>query len=263
MKKRLLIAAAFAIIICQFFYAPSGRLASSEAQTLDEQKSSSAIAGLANGTAAPACCLPPGAAGATVPDASAAEGTGSEQPLRLAQDPDPVFGLRAPQAFLRSSVSGDAEQILRQPVPESQIGAEGGVTSPQPKATFRLAPAAQNRRLKINHGGLAILQIGDSHTAADFFTGEVRRYVQARYGNGGPGYVEAGRPHPGSATGTGDRLAERPPPLRFRRDLQVGGRRHRQSVAKDRLGSTLSRGARHFHQTFAAAPLVTGLIEPV
>jgi len=42
-----------------------------------------------------------------------------------------------------------------------------------------------------------ILQIGDSHTAADFFTGEARRILQARFGNGGPGYVEAGRPHKG------------------------------------------------------------------
>jgi lysophospholipase L1-like esterase len=46
-------------------------------------------------------------------------------------------------------------------------------------------------------GGLTILQIGDSHTAADYFTGEIRRLLQRRFGNGGPGYVEVGRPHPG------------------------------------------------------------------
>jgi len=46
-------------------------------------------------------------------------------------------------------------------------------------------------------GNLRILQIGDSHTAADFFTGEARRVLQARFGNGGPGYIEAGRPHAG------------------------------------------------------------------
>src|SRR5215469_17361924 len=44
---------------------------------------------------------------------------------------------------------------------------------------------------------LSILQIGDSHTAADYFTGEVRRILQARYGNGGPGYLPFGKPHPG------------------------------------------------------------------
>jgi lysophospholipase L1-like esterase len=45
--------------------------------------------------------------------------------------------------------------------------------------------------------GLAILQIGDSHTAADYFTGEVRRILQERFGDGGPGYLVVGTPHPG------------------------------------------------------------------
>lgn len=45
--------------------------------------------------------------------------------------------------------------------------------------------------------GLVILQIGDSHTSADFFSGEVRRLLQQRYGNGGVGYLTAGRPHIG------------------------------------------------------------------
>ncbi len=45
--------------------------------------------------------------------------------------------------------------------------------------------------------GLTILQIGDSHTAADFMTGELRRQLQAKYGDGGAGYMTAGRPHIG------------------------------------------------------------------
>jgi lysophospholipase L1-like esterase len=45
--------------------------------------------------------------------------------------------------------------------------------------------------------GLVVLQIGDSHTAADFFSGEVRRRLQQRYGNGGVGYITAGKPHAG------------------------------------------------------------------
>ncbi|HRF07345.1 MAG TPA: GDSL-type esterase/lipase family protein [Xanthobacteraceae bacterium] len=44
---------------------------------------------------------------------------------------------------------------------------------------------------------ITILQIGDSHTAADFLTGELRRQLQARYGDGGAGYMSAGRPHMG------------------------------------------------------------------
>jgi hypothetical protein len=42
--------------------------------------------------------------------------------------------------------------------------------------------------------GLAILQIGDSHTAADYFTGEVRRILQARFGDGGRAIWSSERP---------------------------------------------------------------------
>ena len=45
-----------------------------------------------------------------------------------------------------------------------------------------------------------ILQIGDSHTSADFLTGELRRRLQARYGNGRAGYMTAGQPHIGVRT---------------------------------------------------------------
>ena len=49
--------------------------------------------------------------------------------------------------------------------------------------------------------GLVILQISDSHTAADYFTGELRQKLQARYGNGGVGYLDAGKPHIGVRSG--------------------------------------------------------------
>jgi lysophospholipase L1-like esterase len=57
------------------------------------------------------------------------------------------------------------------------------------------APKTQGQR------GLVILQIGDSHTAADYFTGELRQKLQARYGNGGVGYLDAGKPHIGVRSG--------------------------------------------------------------
>lgn len=50
--------------------------------------------------------------------------------------------------------------------------------------------------------GLVILQIGDSHTAADYFTGELRRKLQARFGDGGVGYIDAGKPTVGVRSGT-------------------------------------------------------------
>jgi len=67
-------------------------------------------------------------------------------------------------------------------------------SGPNARATFRVASTAPGR---LGTGGLTILQFGDSHTAADFFTGEVRRLLQERYGDGGPGYINAGKPRAG------------------------------------------------------------------
>ena len=63
-----------------------------------------------------------------------------------------------------------------------------------PRAVFNLPASVPG---EARHGGLAILQIGDSHTAADFFSGEVRQLLQAKFGDGGIGYLNAGKPHPG------------------------------------------------------------------
>ncbi len=44
---------------------------------------------------------------------------------------------------------------------------------------------------------LRVLQFGDSHTAADMFTGEARSVFQDQFGNGGIGYSYAGHPFAG------------------------------------------------------------------
>lgn len=44
---------------------------------------------------------------------------------------------------------------------------------------------------------LRIVQFGDSHTAADEWTGELRALFQCRFGDGGAGFSFAGRPFPG------------------------------------------------------------------
>lgn len=46
-------------------------------------------------------------------------------------------------------------------------------------------------------GPLRILQYGDSHTAADEWTGEMRARLQEKFGDGGSGYSFAGRPYDG------------------------------------------------------------------
>ncbi len=44
---------------------------------------------------------------------------------------------------------------------------------------------------------LRVLQYGDSHTAADMFTGEARRVFQGQFGNGGVGFSYPGHPFAG------------------------------------------------------------------
>jgi lysophospholipase L1-like esterase len=57
----------------------------------------------------------------------------------------------------------------------------------------------QLRRTKSGEatGTLSILHYGDSHTAADEWTGSVRALLQAQFGDGGGGYSLAGRPFRG------------------------------------------------------------------
>jgi lysophospholipase L1-like esterase len=74
---------------------------------------------------------------------------------------------------------------------------------PSVVAALSQKPQSQARR----PGGagqrpLTLLQLGDSHTSADFLTGEIRRRLQETYGNGGSGYVTAGRPHVGVLSST-------------------------------------------------------------
>jgi lysophospholipase L1-like esterase len=72
---------------------------------------------------------------------------------------------------------------------EEEESADPVIVTPRPGKD-----AAASRR------GITILQIGDSHTSADFLTGELRRRLQARYGRGAPGYITAGKPHIGVRT---------------------------------------------------------------
>jgi lysophospholipase L1-like esterase len=63
-------------------------------------------------------------------------------------------------------------------------------------------PNADDAATKTNARAITILHLGDSHTSADFLTGELRRRLQKIYGDGGSGYVTAGRPHIGVLSST-------------------------------------------------------------
>jgi hypothetical protein len=92
------------------------------------------------------------------------------------------------------------------PAPDSAAAAPAPATPPVVEVStlpLKSSTSAPGNSTANTQGqrGLVILQIGDSHTAADYFTAELRQKLQARYGNGGVGYLDAGKPHIGVRSG--------------------------------------------------------------
>jgi lysophospholipase L1-like esterase len=85
--------------------------------------------------------------------------------------------------------------------PDPSAEAKAGSAEPIPVAVS-LADLDGMAPTVATKDGLAILHIGDSHTSADFFTGELRQRLQQRYGKGGTGYMTSGRPHIGVRSST-------------------------------------------------------------
>jgi lysophospholipase L1-like esterase len=56
----------------------------------------------------------------------------------------------------------------------------------------RLDAALAALETKTRHENVRIVWYGDSHTAADYLTGAVRRRLEARFGSGGPGFIRVG-----------------------------------------------------------------------
>jgi lysophospholipase L1-like esterase len=109
----------------------------------------------------------------------------------------------------RAAPAADAVQANIGPAPQggapAEAAGEGGarlaaVPEQDETSSPDMVPAAfaaSSRR----RPAVRILQLGDSHTAADFFSGELRQRLQARFGVGGPGYLAAGTPRFGVRTG--------------------------------------------------------------
>ncbi|MFZ4169066.1 SGNH/GDSL hydrolase family protein [Enterobacter ludwigii] len=70
-------------------------------------------------------------------------------------------------------------------VTSSDTGASGRMTNYGEKRLAHLSERLQRSDTETTH----IIVIGDSHTAADFLSGQLRTLFQRRYGNGGPGFV--------------------------------------------------------------------------
>jgi lysophospholipase L1-like esterase len=115
----------------------------------------------------------------------------SRDDARIPSAAEPVPQARLASAPPPAADSGAAAPAATTPAVETSTLPLKSSTSAPGNST----PKAQGQR------GLVILQIGDSHTAADYFTGELRQKLQARYGNGGVGYLDAGKPHIGVRSG--------------------------------------------------------------
>jgi lysophospholipase L1-like esterase len=87
--------------------------------------------------------------------------------------------------------------------PGSPNGKEHEDSQSKPNSDVKIGTAApvvnadENGSAEGTDPGLVVLHIGDSHTSADFFTGELRRRLQDRFGQKGVGYTTAGQPHTG------------------------------------------------------------------
>lgn len=96
-------------------------------------------------------------------------------------DPPAVAASARPIATQAAEVVSTARQ--------SQVGA-----LERPSALRRFYDAIAKLEAGTATDDVRVTQFGDSHTAADIETGAVRRALQARFGDGGRGFVAIGRP---------------------------------------------------------------------
>jgi lysophospholipase L1-like esterase len=85
-------------------------------------------------------------------------------------------------------VSSAVRQAARREI-EAKIAVETGIENPGALSSYFASLQAGDP--------IHILQYGDSHTASDDWANAIRIAAQAKYGNGGPGFVQAGHPYRG------------------------------------------------------------------
>jgi lysophospholipase L1-like esterase len=119
---------------------------------------------------------------------------------------------KAASAAVAMPDSVSAPRVARGPAETTSATAESGgrpvlATAASPDPSLAGANALENARAlsrfyeslaKLDagqsHDDVVILQFGDSHTAADYETGPLRRALQQRFGDGGRGFVPLGDP---------------------------------------------------------------------
>lgn len=108
---------------------------------------------------------------------------------------------RMPEQADHPDLPPASERALSAPVdehiPASSSGSPPSARSDEERAVDASPAALFREALRQLQRGtrekpVRIVWLGDSHTAADFWTGEVRRVLHARFGDGGPGFVPIG-----------------------------------------------------------------------
>jgi lysophospholipase L1-like esterase len=122
-----------------------------------------------------------------------------EGPAHPSADPAPA--VRWDGASIASASKSSKIRIPKTPTP-SLSADRAAVPMADGDGLVAVASAAPVRQRAASRSAITILQLGDSHTAADFFTGALRRMLQERYGDGGSGYMIAGHPHIGVRSDT-------------------------------------------------------------
>jgi lysophospholipase L1-like esterase len=112
----------------------------------------------------------------------------------------------SPRTASDQPAPNDTTSAAARPAPAAPAASDSVQPAAEPSSTVAaLARGSQSQADDKDAAArrpITILQLGDSHTSADFLTGELRRRLQESYGNGGSGYVTAGRPHIGVLSST-------------------------------------------------------------
>jgi lysophospholipase L1-like esterase len=114
----------------------------------------------------------------------------------FARGQPPALSTRASMPPLNPAGALDADAGSTQSVLSAEVAAAPAFkpSLEHPEALKRFFDALG----KLEDGGaqedVRVMQFGDSHTAADIGTSAVRRALQARFGDGGRGFIAAGRP---------------------------------------------------------------------
>lgn len=119
--------------------------------------------------------------------AAGARGKAPAKPSSKRRRAAPKPPAASPQA--RAEAAGSVESRVK-------AAAETGIQNAAAMVPLYEMMYRQEQRLDKGEP-LRVLQFGDSHTAADDWPGQLRVRFQQRFGSGGPGFVQAGRPFAG------------------------------------------------------------------